>query len=230
MKDLLSLSAYFGMFLSITAYGIGILLHRKLRLGMIPPFLIAVTLVIVILVPCGIDYDTYNSSAKYLTYFLTPATVCLAIPLYQQLELLKQNWKAILTGITAGVLTNLGSILVFCLLFGLNHQQYVTLLPKSVTTAIGIGISQELGGVVPITVAVICLTGITGNAFSHLVCRWFRLTHPVAKGVAIGTASHVIGTVRALEMGEAEGAMGGLAIAVTGLITVVGASIFAHFL
>lgn len=230
MKELLSLSTYFGMFISLAAYGIGILLHRKLRLKMITPFLIAVVLVIGFLALFGIDYETYNNSAKYLTYFLTPATVCLAIPLYQQLELLRNNWKAILTGITAGILINLSSILVFCLLFKLNHQQYVTLLPKSVTTAIGIGISEELGGLVPITVAAICITGIVGNAFAHLICRWFRLTHPVARGISIGTSSHVIGTVRALEMGEAEGAMGGLAIAVTGLMTVVGASVFANFL
>ena len=143
------------------------------------------------------------------------------------LQVLKKNFKAIFLAIGAGVLTSLVSIWLLSLIFGLSHAEFVTLLPKSVTTAIGLGISEELGGYPSITAAVIILTGIMGNVSGDLVCRIFRITHPVAKGLALGTASHAIGTARALEWGEVEGAMSGLAIAVSGLLTVVGASVFA---
>lgn len=146
---------------------------------------------------------------------------------YQQMELLKKNLKAVVGGITAGVLSSLLSIFLLARLFSLNHEQYVTLLPKSITTAIGMGISEELGGIQTITVAVIIITGIFGNVTAEIICKIFRIHNPVAKGLAIGTASHAIGTAKAMEMGEIEGAMSSLAIAVAGLLTVMGASIFA---
>ena len=177
-----------------------------------------------------IDYNTYYDGAKYLSYLLTPATVCLAVPLYQQITVLKKNWKAILAGVASGVLSSLLSVLVLAKLFGLSHEQYVTLLPKSITTAIGIGVSEELGGIVTVTVAVIIITGILGNILAEAVCKIFKIDEPIAKGLAIGTASHAIGTVKAMEMGEVEGAMSSLAIAVSGLLTVIGASIFAQFM
>ena len=140
---------------------------------------------------------------------------------------LKRHWKAVLAGIFSGTLTSLGSILAMSALFGLSHEQYVTLLPKSITTAIGIGVSEELGGVVSITAAVIIITGVLGNILGEGVCKVLRIRESVARGVAIGTASHAIGTSRAMELGEVEGAMSSLSIAVSGLLTVVGASIFA---
>ncbi len=176
------------------------------------------------------DYDTYNEGAKYLSWLLTPATVCLAIPLYEQLELLKKNWAAVAAGIVSGVLTSLATVFVLALLFGLNHQEYVTLLPKSITTAIGMGVSEELGGYVTITVAVIVITGVLGNILGELVCRIFGIKEPIAKGLALGTSAHAIGTAKAMELGEIEGAMSSLSIAVAGVITVVGASIFANLL
>ena len=144
--------------------------------------------------------------------------------------MLKKNWKAILAGVASGVLSSLLSVLVLAKLFGLSHEQYVTLLPKSITTAIGIGVSEELGGIVTVTVAVIIITGILGNILAEAVCKIFKIDEPIAKGLAIGTASHAIGTVKAMEMGEVEGAMSSLAIAVSGLLTVIGASIFAQFM
>ena len=176
------------------------------------------------------DYDTYYEGAKYLSYLLTPATVCLAIPLYQQMELLKGNWKAIVVGICTGVLTSLTSVLVFSLVAGLNHKQYVTMLPKSITTAIGMGVSEELGGYVTITVAVIVITGLFGNMIADTICKVFRIEEPIAKGIAIGSSAHAMGTSKAMEMGEIEGAMSSLSIAVAGLLTVVGASVFASFI
>ena len=162
-----------------------------------------------------------------MSYLLTPATVCLAVPLYQQLNLLKKNLKAVAAGILSGVLTSILSVLGLSYLFGLSHDMYVTLLPKSITTAIGMGVSEELGGIVTITVAVIIITGVLGNIIADVVYRVFRIKEPVAKGLALGTASHAIGTAKAMEMGPVEGAMSSLAIAVAGLLTVIFASVFA---
>ena len=191
--------------------------------------MIAVAATIVLLILCGIDYDSYYEGAKYLSYLLTPATVCLAIPMYEQMELLKKNWKAVMAGILSGVLTSLICILAMAAVFSLSHETYVTLLPKSITVAIGMGVSEELGGYVTITVAVILITGILGNMIGEGVCRLFRIKEPIARGVAIGTASHAIGTARAMEMGEVEGAMSSLSIAVAGLLTVAFASVFSFF-
>lgn len=181
------------------------------------------------LLVCGVDYDSYQEGAKYLSYLLTPATVCLAVPLYEQYEALRKNWRAVLAGIAAGVVASLLSILAMAVLFSLGHEEYVTFLPKSITTAIGMGVSEELGGYVPVTVAVIIITGVLGNVLAEPVLRLFRIREPVARGVALGTASHAIGTTRAMEMGEVEGAMSSLSIVVSGILTVMGASIFAMF-
>ena len=230
MSELMQQSMFFGAFLSIGTYLLGMMIKRKFRLAICNPLLISIALTIAVLVLTGVDYGTYNESAKYLSYFLTPATVCLAVPLYQQLEQLKSNWKAILGGILSGVLTSLVTILVLAKLFGLGHAEYVTLLPKSITTAIGMGVSEELGGYVTITVAVIVITGVFGNMIAEAVCRLFRIREPIARGIAIGSAAHAIGTARAMEMGEIEGAMSSLSIAVAGLLTVVGASFVAPLL
>lgn len=228
--DFVAGSTFFGVFLSLLAYVIGMWVKKKLRWSIFNPLLIAILLVMGVLLIFGIDYETYYSGAKYLSYFLTPATICLAIPLYEKLQVLKHNWRAILAGILSGVLATLFGVLCIALLFSLDHSQYVTLLPKSITTAIGIGVSEELGGLPTITVAVIILSGIFGNMFGEVLCRWFRITDSVARGIAIGSASHAIGTARAIELGQVEGAMSSLSIAVSGLITVVGASVFAQFL
>lgn len=216
--------------ISIIGYEIGLFLKKKFRKAVFNPLLISIMFVMVVLVAFRVDYKSYNNGAKYLSYLLTPATVCLAIPLYEQIQLLKSNMKAILIGIVSGILSNISIILLLSKLFNFTHQQYVTLLPKSITTAIGMGISEELGGIVTITIAVIIITGVIGNIFAETICKVFHINEPIAKGIAIGTASHAIGTSKAMEMGEIEGAMSSLAIAVCGLLTVVGASIFANFM
>lgn len=218
------------MVLSLVAYEAGVQLKKRINFILFNPLLLAIAITIVILLTCHVDYDTYYEGAKYLSYLLTPATVCLAIPLYQQMELLKGNWKAIVVGICTGVLTSLTSVLVFSLVAGLNHKQYVTMLPKSITTAIGMGVSEELGGYVTITVAVIVITGLFGNMIADTICKVFRIEEPIAKGIAIGSSAHAMGTSKAMEMGEIEGAMSSLSIAVAGLLTVVGASVFASFI
>ena len=225
MKEILCNSAYFGVTVSLIGYGAGIMLKKKFKYAFLNPLLISIIFVIGVVMLCGVDYESYENSAQYLSYLLTPATV----PLYQQMTLLKKNLAAVACGILAGVLASLGSVLLLAFLFGLEHDVYVTLLPKSITTAIGMGVSEELGGLVTITVAVIIVTGVIGNVIGEAVCKLFRIYEPIAKGLALGTSSHAIGTAKALEMGEVEGAMSSLAIAVAGLLTVIGASVFAGF-
>ena len=230
MNEIMGNSLFFGVMISVAAYEIGVLLKKKFKFAIFNPLLIAIAVIIVILAITGVEYDTYNDGAKYLSYLLTPATVCLAVPLYEQLEILKKNLKAILAGILAGALTSVTSVMILAILFGLSHEEYVTLLPKSITTAIGMGVSEELGGIVTITVAVIIITGVLGNMFAEVVCRIFRIEEPIAKGIGIGSASHAIGTAKAMELGDIEGAMSSLSIAVSGLITVILASVYAQFL
>lgn len=226
MKEMLGNAVFFGVVVSLLAYEAGVLLRKKWNFALFNPLLIAIILVILVLNIFHIDYDTYNEGAKYLSYLLTPATVCLAIPLYEQVELLKKNWKAIFAGILSGVLTSCVCILVLSRLFRLNHEIYVTLLPKSITTAIGMGVSEELEGIVTITVAVIIITGVLGNVLADFVCKLFHITEPIAKGIGIGSAAHAIGTAKALEMGEVEGAMSSLSIAIAGILTVIMAPLF----
>lgn len=226
MDNLVLSSATIGVVISLIAYGFGIWLKAKTKLDIFNPLLISIVCVILFLLIFRIPYEDYEISGQYLSYLLTPATVSLAIPLYKQIELLKKNLRAILLGVLAGAITSMGSILILSLLFGLDHGEYVTLLPKSITTAIGMGISEELGGNVTITVAVIIVTGILGNIIASFVCRLFRIKTPIARGLALGSSAHAIGTARAMQMGEIEGAMSSLAIVVSGLFTVIGASLF----
>ena len=228
MNEFLQDSVFFGVFISVVTYEIGALIKRKWNVAIFNPLLISIALIIVFLILFNVDYDTYEFGAQYLSYFLTPATVALAVPLYEQIEPLKNNWKAIIAGIFSGALTSALCVLILSIVMGLDHKQYVTLLPKSITTAIGMGLSEELGGIVTITVAVIVVTGVIGNMFAEQICKLFHITDPVAKGIAIGSSAHAMGTAKAMEMGEIEGAMSSLSIAVSGLLTVVVSLIFAQ--
>ena len=223
-------SAFAGVSISLIAYMAGGFLKKKFKIGLFNPLLISIIVTMVVLIVGKVDYESYNAGAKYLSWLLTPATVCLAIPLYEQIQLLKSNFAAIVSGIAAGVVTSLLTVLVLSAIMGLTHEQYVTMLPKSITTAIGMGVSDELGGYVTITVAVIIITGVFGNIFGELICKLFRITEPISKGLALGSAAHAIGTAKAMELGEVEGAMSSLAIAVAGVLTVIGATIFSYFI
>ena len=221
------MSLYFGVFISLFAYLIGMKLKKKFGWPVLNPLLVAIILVIAFLKATGISYTDYNTGASYISYFLTPSTVCLAIPLYKQLELLKKNLTAVAAAITAGVI---GSVVSVYVIFRLEHVHYVSLLPKSITTAIGMGVSEEAGGIVTMTIVSIILTGILGNIVAD---GWFKLVgikEPIAKGLALGTSAHAIGTAKALELGEVEGAMSSLSIAVAGLMTVVAVPIMSGLL
>lgn len=217
---------FFGTALSIGTYILGVLIKKRWNFFLFNPLLLSITATISALLVLGIEYSEYNNSAKYITYLLTPATVALAIPLYEQISLLRKNLTAIIAGIASGVLTSGLSIFLMSQAFNLNHTQYVTLLPKSITTAIGISLSAELNGHVAITVSSIIITGLIGNIAGNHLCRLLRIKHPIAKGIAIGTSTHVMGTSKAMEIGEIEGAMSSLSIAVAGCMTVGAAILF----
>lgn len=223
-------SVFFGVLLSLAAYTVGLALKIKTGWSLMNPLLIGIVLVIAMLLITGVSYTSYSTGANSISYLLTPATICLAVPLYQQVELLKKNYRAVLLGILAGVLASLVSVLLLALLFSFDHAAYVTFLPKSITTAIGIGISEELGGYVPVSVVVIIITGVLGNIFAESFLKLLRINEPIAKGIAIGCSSHALGTAKAMEMGTIEGAMSSLSIVVCGIMTVIGASIFALFI
>ena len=230
MIDAIKESLFFGLALSVGTFIIGTLIKKKWNFFLFNPLLLSITITISTLLVLDIEYSSYNNSAKYLSYLLTPATVALAIPLYEQTRLLKKNFTAIMVGIASGVLTSLTTILIMAFMFKLDHSEYVTLLPKSITTAIGIGLSQELHGYVAITVTAIIITGLTGNIAGDVICRICGIKDPVAKGIAIGTATHVMGTSKAMEIGKVEGAMSSLSIAVAGAMTVGAAILFKDLL
>jgi predicted murein hydrolase (TIGR00659 family) len=211
----------FGVVLSLAAFEIGILINRSTRIPILNPLLIAIAIVICFLFAFNIDFDTYNKGGQVINMFLGPATVVLAVPLYKQLDLLKRHAKAILTGIFVGSVIGIFSIIGISYFLGLDETIIKSLVPKSVTTPIGIAISNQLGGLVPITVLSIIVTGITGAVFGPTICKLFKIKDKVAVGVAIGNASHAVGTSKALELGEIEGAMSSLSIGIAGIMTVI---------
>ena len=225
MNEMIKSSAYFGAVLTLGCCYIGVLVNRRFKSALLNPTLIATVLCIGVLCVFKIDYASYNASAKYVSYLLTPATVSLSIGLYQKIQLLKQNPVAILLGIAAGIFANLLSIAAIALILGLGRADFFTLLPKSITTAIGMPLAEGLGGYGSIAAVIIIITGIVGNALAPWFLKLIKVTDPIAKGIAVGSASHVIGTARALEMGKTEGAMSSLAVIVSGLITVALASV-----
>ncbi len=211
----------FGITISLVTFELGIYLNKKTKIALFNPLLISQSLIILFLLKFNISVDTYNKGGQLISFFLAPATVILAVPLYRKFKLLKANAIPILIGITAGSVAGMTSVMLFGKLFGLDELLKSSMLPKSVTLPIGLAISSQLGGLTPITVAATVITGIFGAILGTHICRLFRIKDKVAIGVAIGTSSHALGTTKALELGETEGAMSSLSIGVAGLITVV---------
>ena len=221
MREFIQTSAFLGIIITLGTYELGIIIRKKWNFALINPMLLSIIFSIILLLAFHIDYSEYIASAKYISFLLTPATVCLAVPLYEKFEYLKKNALAVLLGIGAGVVTSLATVFILSLLFRLDENMFTTLLPKSVTVAIAMGINSEIGGYSALTAVSICITGILGNISAEGACRLFRIIDPVAQGVAIGTASHAVGTARALEMGETQGAMSSLSLVVAGILTVI---------
>ena len=210
----------FGFGISIFAYAVGMYLQKKTKLAIMNPLLIAMAIVIAILMVLKIDYETYNKGGSMITFFLGPATVVLAVPLYRQWELLKKNLAPILVGIIVGSTAGLITILGLGKLLGLDAVLIASMMPKSTTTPIAIEISAVLGGNPSLSATFVSITGIIGYIGSDKITNMFGIKNPIAKGIAIGTSCHALGTAKAMEIGEVEGAMSSLSIGIAGLFTV----------
>lgn len=230
MIELFSTSTYFFTALTVIAFALASALQKKTRMVVLNPIVIAALAIIAFLAVLDIPVDVYQDGCKVLSYLLTPATICLAISFYEQLNKLKKHLLPIFIGVLAGVLCSAGSIYLLGKLFSLPDTILLSLLPKSVTSAIGIPLSEEIGGIGALAMAAICITGISGNILAPLYCKWFRLDDPISQGVAIGTSSHVIGTTRAIEMGELTGAVSSLALTVAAIATAFFLSTIAPYL
>lgn len=210
----------FGLFISLVAFEIGLFIYKKTKFPLLNPLLTATVLIIVFLKAFNIDFDTFNKSGQFINMFLGPATVVLAVPLYKRFNLLLENWLPILVGIFVGSLVSILSVISISLFLNLDITILISLIPKSVTTPIGVEICNSLGGVSSITVLSIVVSGIVGAVLGPVVLKVLRIKNPVAIGIALGTASHAMGTSKALEIGETEGAMSSLAIGIAGIMTV----------
>lgn len=214
-------SPLFGILLTLVTFEIGVTISKKFKYSFLNPLLIANILIVGFLLITGISLESYNVGGDYISVMLSPATVVLAVPLYRQISKLKQFWKPILAGIFAGSLTSLACVIVVSKLVGLSETLMLSLLPKSITIPMGSVVSAQIGGIPPVTIIAITITGITGAVAAPAVCRFCHIKHKVAQGIAIGTASHALGTTRAMEMGEVQGAMSSLSIGVAGLFTAI---------
>jgi predicted murein hydrolase (TIGR00659 family) len=214
-------SPLFGILLTLVAFEIGVLISQKFKYSFLNPLLIANILIVGFLLITGISLESYNVGGDYISVMLSPATVVLAVPLYRQIQKLRQFWKPILAGIFAGSFTSIGCVIFFSKVLGLSSTLMLSILPKSVTIPMGSVISEQIGGIPSVTIIAITVTGITGAVTAPTVCRLCHIKHKVAQGIAIGTASHALGTTRAMEMGEVQGAMSSLSIGIAGLFTAV---------
>ena len=220
MRDLL----YIGivpMLLTLGAYQIGLLIQKKLKSALANPILIAMILVLLFMLLTGLDNPTYQAGMSKMSWLLTPATVCLAIPMYQHFQTLRRNLPAILVGIAVGAVSCMFMVVLWAMAFRIDATLAFSLLPKSVTSAIGVPLSEMVGGLGSVTTAAIIITGIIANILGSLCCKIFRITDPVAQGVAFGTSGHVIGTARANELSDLTGAVSSLSLVVAGLLTAI---------
>lgn len=214
-------NCYFSLILTVGGYLLALYLQKRFKSTLFNPVVIALCLTILGLKLFDVDYETYRKDAAALTYLVTPTTICLAVPLYRQFELVKRNWLAILAACVVGTFVNAILVWLCARAFQMEFAEYMTLLSKSITMAIGVGITQEFGGYVPITCGIITIAGVTGNLSGIFFLKRLNILSPMAQGLAIGVSSHAFGTARALEIGETEGAFSGLAIALTGVCTVL---------
>lgn len=230
MTEFLTGSTYFPVVLTLAVFFLMQQLQNRWKLAVLNPILLSGFAIIFLLRLLGVSNETYQTGCQSLSFLLTPATICLAASFYEQFQKLKEHLLAVTIGVMAGIVANIGSLWLLCRVFGLDRTLLLSLLPKSVTTAIGSVLSQEIGGIAAITTAAICITGIGGNIMAPSLAKLFRLDSQIAQGVACGTASHVIGTARATQMGELAGAVSSLALTLAGIITCVVLSFLTQYL
>lgn len=220
MKDLISMPL-FSIMISLVAFEIGCIINRKTKLAILNPLLISIALLIIFLKYFNVSVKEYNDGGQFITFLLSPATVVLAVPLYKKIKLLKAYALPIVAGILFGTIGGMITIVLLCNLFGISKKISLSMIPKSITTPIGMAVSQQIGGIQSVTVAAIIITGIFGAIIGPVVFKVFRIKDKVAKGIALGCSAHAIGTSKAIELGEIEGGMSSLSIGLTGLITVI---------
>lgn len=220
MKDLISMPL-FSIMISLVAFEIGCIINRKTKLAILNPLLISIALLIIFLKCFNVSVKEYNDGGQFITFLLSPATVVLAVPLYKKIKLLKAYALPIVAGILFGTIGGMTTIVLLCNLFGISKKLSLSMIPKSITTPIGMAVSQQIGGIQSVTVAAIIITGIFGAIIGPVVFKVFRIKDKVAKGIALGCSAHAIGTSKAIELGEIEGGMSSLSIGLTGLITVI---------
>ena len=230
MGDFLSANQFFFVTLSLLAYSIGMFIQKKGKVAVLNPLLIASFLVIGVLHLLEVPNSVYQDGCRILSYLMTPATICLSIAFYEQLQSMKKHMSSIVIGLVAGSICCLGSLFLMCRLFGFDRTLTMSLLPKSITTAIGMPISEALGGIGAITSACIVVTGIFTNMVGPTFCRIFKIHEEIAQGAAFGTAGHVMGTAKAIELGQLTGAVSSFALTVTGIFTCIVLSFLAQYI
>jgi putative effector of murein hydrolase len=214
------LIALAGILISIAVYIAGQKLYSRFKIDILTPNIFSIVTIVLLMLLFRVDYAYYKPAANSINFFLKPAVVILALPLYRRLPHLMQNKVAILTGIMSGILISSISLVFLTLVMKYDFMMIISLLPKCITTPMGIEVSTTMGAIVPITVLSILVTGISGTVLAKTLLRLGNITNPIAKGVAIGTSSHVLGTSKALEIGETEGAISSLSLAIAGLVSV----------
>ena len=229
MTDLLAISVL-PVSLTLIAFLAGQKLQKKFRSPILNPILVSVILVLIFLALTGLPVADYKAGMGTLSWLLTPATICLAVPMYEQFQILKKNLPMILAGVAAGAVSCLIMVAGFGILMHFETILTVSLMPKSITTAIGVALSEMMGGMPGVTTAAIVFTGIFASIMGPAFCRLFRLTDEVARGVAFGTAGHVIGTSKANELSPLTGAVSSLSLVVAGLLTAVVLPLFSNFI
>lgn len=222
-------SPFFGVILTLVVFKLGVYIAEKTQHAIFNPLLTSSIIIMVLLKSFNIPLKYYMSGGLFISFFLAPATVILIVPLFEKLELLKKYSVPILIGGVVGSITAIASVIILCRILGINEKLLLSFIPKSITTPIGIELSRMLGGVPSITVFAIIITGITGNVTAPFVYEVCGVRHPIAKGVGLGMASHVVGTVRACCMGEVEGAMSALSVVIAGVLTLIIAPLMHHF-
>ena len=220
MKDIIS-NPVFGVLISIIAYKIGEIIKAKSKLSVFNPLLTAIVIVVGFLSLSNITYEDYSKGGEIISFFLAPATIALALPLYKKFDLFKKNAVPIIVGIVCGAVSGIICVIGLSKIFNLSDELTISLIPKSVTTPIGMAISEQMGGMPSITVIVVIITGIVGSIIGPILNKALKINDKVAMGIAMGNASHAVGTSKAMEIGETEGAMSSLTIAIAGIITVI---------
>lgn len=230
LNEMLSESLFFGFALSLLSYWLGTVVQQKVKHPLCNPLLLSMIFCIVFLKLTNVTYETFNYGGKYINYLLTPATVCLAVPLYRQFQVLKDNMAAVIVSVLSGAVSCILVVLGLAAAADLDRALTVSLMPKSITTAIAMGLSDEIGGMPAITVMAVIMTGLFGNIIAQILFHLLHIEEPVAQGLACGTGAHAVGTAKAMEMGEIQGAMSSLSVVVAGIVTVAAAPVLLQML